>query len=369
MGIRTEIFPSASSSVYSTRSSAHDQTSWPIPPKNWREEHSENRLLKNPDLRLVSAEAYIMFANALLEDAIWRLESRLIYDRFNRIPKDHFNTLLDDPHEGLPGYGFLSEYQNQKFLYDGFFDILKNYGKILTAKPNPSYHVYTNKNMNAVRFVSATVGNEAVEYNRRKQFGAPWRSSQQRNTDRVGQLLMDAGYRPNPGDVEKKELEEGQYPVPTQYYTDMQAFLESILCLILTTCPQIMDNDDIVGLSLINNSSNPVFDQPQWRQEWLFPSPNGGYWSLQRFDTILRRETKSKLRVSIGVDDFRAIYHNLREQVGEGWLREVEYSVHGDKSKRCEIQWAKENPDAEDHPGGQRYLIKHFESVKISPVA
>ncbi|EPS35416.1 hypothetical protein H072_11222 [Dactylellina haptotyla CBS 200.50] len=217
----------------------------------------EARIAKNPKLQLFTPHMYTTFVDALLEDAVWRLESRLIYDRWNRVPKDFFNTLFDDPQEGLPGYSFLTEDRNKGITGPGFFDILENYSKILTAKPHPVWH-YESENKKkkkpnkTVRFVAEPQGKNEEEADQVKQFGKSWKLTQREKCDRIGKLLMDCGLRPNPGDVANKELEKGEYPIPEQYYTDMQAFLESILCLLLAACPQVLDNEDYVGLTFSN---------------------------------------------------------------------------------------------------------------------
>ncbi|KAK6542398.1 hypothetical protein TWF694_006353 [Orbilia ellipsospora] len=382
------------------------------------------RLLNNPQLREFKPRMYTNFVEALLEDAIWRLESRLIYDKWNRVPKDVFNKLADDPQEGLPGYGFLSDERNKGITARGIFDILGNYARISTAKPHPAWRYNPSteniKPPKSVRFVEKSERKDSEDSELVKQFG---KTPAQKEADRIGQLLIDAGLRPNPGDVAIKELAKGEYPIPGQYYTDMQAFLESILCLLVATCPQVLDTEDYISLSFANTpgrvrtlrfennnliilsfdikqdtcyrtiipgplsrlvliylidvrpftaflATNPDYEQPHWRQDWLFPSSNGGSWTMERLDSIMRRETKAKMMCSLGVKDFRAVYHHLQYVVGEGWLQENEYHLEGDREPRCEIRWSKERPEeeTEGHPGGRRYAQKHFLSSSHSPV-
>ncbi|KAF3906818.1 hypothetical protein AA313_de0202556 [Arthrobotrys entomopaga] len=381
------------------------------------------RLLNNPKLRELSPRMYTNFVDALLEDAVWRLESRLIFDKWNRLPKDLFNRLVDDPQEGLPGYGFLTDERNKGITARGIYDILGNYARISTAKPHPAWKYNPppedTKPPKCVRFVEKSErDSEDSEFV--MQFG---KTPVQSEADRIGQLLIDAGFRPNPGDVASRELVKGEYPIPGQYYTDMQAFLESILCLLVATCPQVLDSEDYISLSFVNTpgrvrtlrfennnliilsfnnkedtcyrtiipgplsrliliylidirpftaflATNPNYEQPHWRQDWLFPSPKGGSWTMERLDSVMRRETKAKMMYSLGVKDFRAVYYHLQYVVGEGWLKENEYQLEGDKEKRCEIRWTKERPKEETkgHPGGQRYVRKHFLSSSYSPI-
>ncbi|RVD90355.1 uncharacterized protein DFL_001325 [Arthrobotrys flagrans] len=80
-------------------------------------------------LRQINANDYIYFVEYCIEEAIWWLESRLVFEKYITVPADAFKKLFDDPDEALPGYGFLTEERNNNIVSRGFFDILRNYEK------------------------------------------------------------------------------------------------------------------------------------------------------------------------------------------------------------------------------------------------
>ncbi|KAF3930029.1 hypothetical protein ABW19_dt0201669 [Dactylella cylindrospora] len=202
---------------------------------SWDEAELNRRLEVSPELAGITADQYAGFAEGLLEDAAWWLEYRLIYKKFASITKDFFKDLIDDPDEGLPGYGFLTEERNHQLVRVGCNDILENYSKIESAK-QPQRNVSRGVKVRTVN-LEANRGNK---------------TDQQAFCDRISRLLIEAGYRPDPNWNRERELEKGEYPAPFQYYRDMDAFLELIICSILVTCPMVPDYEDIVGLRFAN---------------------------------------------------------------------------------------------------------------------
>ncbi|KAK6342174.1 hypothetical protein TWF730_001653 [Orbilia blumenaviensis] len=244
--------------------------------------------------------------------------------------------------------------------------------------------------------------------------------------DRIASLLGAAGYLPDPSHVPTiKELHSGQFPDPVQYHLDVQYFLELILCALFMTCQQVLDVDDILRLTFTNNEggyrtlryenkhlvilsldprSDRVFRtlipiplsrliliylidirpfiaflntdeetaQKHWYQEYLFPARAGGCWTKERMNEVMRVQTKRALGVGseASVEDLRAIYRKLKVGLGDGWIDEIEtQEIWGGKTMRkVEMAWSKELPEGEAGDGGQRYLMKHFESAKLSPI-
>ncbi|KAK6522359.1 hypothetical protein TWF281_002925 [Arthrobotrys megalospora] len=398
------------------------------------ERAAELRLQKFPTLARIAAQDYTYFVDLCLEDAIWWLESRLVFGSYTTVPKDAFKRLFDDPDEGLPGYGFLTEERNKDITERGFFDILANYSEHACGRPPPPAAFLRYNDPNS-QYPEVSASQEQKEKKKKKTvFSWGTRTDENRKIevrekcDRIGGLLMNAGYRPNPADSARlQELQRGDYPEPVQYHADVQAFLELILCLIFATCPRILDVEDILGLTFANNDggyrtlryenghlvilsfesqSDRIFrtiipdplsrliliyladvrpfiallntdkesEQQHWHQEYLFPARAGGCWSKERMDELLQTKTRQKmgLNAGIGIEDFRAVYFNLKDELGEGWLYEKIHRVeeNGLMITKGEMGWSKEPPEfeGENHPGGERYLIKHFESSRVSPI-
>ncbi|KAK6353619.1 hypothetical protein TWF696_005582 [Orbilia brochopaga] len=380
-------------------------------PADWEETFARQRLDANPELPDITAGDYITFVDALCEDALWRLESRLIFTKFNHIPRDAYKELIDDQSQGMPWYSFLKDERNSAITKAGRIDIMRNYQKIVIDRPRLTFisDPYENGKSNSKEPTAQSKGKQptkntelsAEEAERHVRF------------DHIGKLLMDAGYKPH---GPPKELESDQYPDAAQYYTDLTAFLETILCLLIATCPQVNDYEDIVGLTYVNydsqirglrfenNSltiasyvpgvgshyrtaipaplsrmiliylieirpflstiSSKNYEQKHWRPPFLFPCYSGGPWGVEHADRILRREAKAKMRADIGLDDFKAVYHNLKGKIGEGWLREVPYWLKGEEEQRVEIKWSIQCPGPPNHvyPGAEGYAAKHSET-------
>ncbi|KAF3923614.1 hypothetical protein ABW21_db0204092 [Orbilia brochopaga] len=368
----------------------------PASTPNWPETIARQRLDANPKLSEITASAYITFVDALCEDALWRLESRLIYTKFNHIPRDAYKNIFDDHNEGMPWYSFLKDPRNGDIMSTGCVNISENYQNIFANRPRPAFESQTFETIAFDRSAGPRGHEEAAN---------PQKTDGQVRFNNIGKLLTEAGYKPQ-ADPRNMELSSDQYPDSSQYYTDLTAFLETILCLLIATCPQVRDYEQIVdlifnnynahlrGLKFENNHlvivsynhsqaaqdriaiPSPLsriiliylieirpfllmlkakpYERKHWRSSFLFPSRSGGPWAIERADRIFRREARAKMGADIGLEDFKAVYHNLKGQLGEGWLREVPYWLHGEKEPRVEIKWSVVSPD----PPNQQFLTE-----------
>ncbi|KAJ6263942.1 hypothetical protein Dda_0079 [Drechslerella dactyloides] len=362
---------------------------------NLEETNAHQRLGANPGLLEIKAEQYIDFAEVLCEDAVWRLESRLIFDNLNHIPSDLFDDIIDDQNNGVPGYSFLTDERNAAIAGSRYSGILQNYRNTIAGTPPPR-----------------TTHEEEGKYS----WNTKRKSYHQVRFEQIGRLLLEAGYKPPPLPM---ELNIEQYPDPTQYYIEVQSFLETIFCLLVATCPQVGEFEDIVRLSFVNQDAamrnlrledghfvvlshvfeedipqrtvipKPLsrliliylimvrpftsilgtekeYEQIHWREDCLFPASNGSPWPMKRADRVLRRETKAKMGIDIGLNDFRAVYHNLKSELGEGWLQEAKYRLRGDDEERVEFKWSVRDPDAPPCPDETALPSNPFLSTKFS---
>ncbi|KAK6330659.1 hypothetical protein TWF718_002856 [Orbilia javanica] len=386
----------------------------------------KKKMEEYPILRYVTAEDYIFFVEYTIEEAIWWLEQRLVFETYTSVPEDAFKDLFDDPDEGLPGYGFLTEERNKRIVNRGFFDILSNYAKRAagTEPPPPGFLRPGDVDANAQPAVPAaekraTKLKKFLSLSWGKKAGENKKSKIKPECDRIGNLLMGAGYRPNPANTPTvEELHRGDYPDPEQYHADVQVFLELISCLILATCPLIMNILDILDLTFVNKACgeyrtlryenghlviisrerlrrtrrivrtiipNPLsrlilvflidirpfialintdktVKADHWHQEYLFPATAGGSWPVIMMNTVLETQTKKKLGLDHGINlaGFVSLYINLNlnSELGDGWLSETTKEVEesGTLVLKRVIKWSREPP------GGERYLIKHFET-------
>ncbi|KAK6502621.1 hypothetical protein TWF506_003201 [Arthrobotrys conoides] len=388
---------------------------------------SKTHLLDYPWLAAVEAENYIYFVEVCLEEAIWWIETRLAFEKYTTVPTDAFKDLFDDPDEALTGYGFLTEDKNKNLVNKGFFDILSNYRKRTSGTEPPPAGFLRPAEIEAATpppppppppsrgekiknfFLGCGLG-----------FGGKKKKPVKKECDRIGHLLMGAGYRPDPANNPTiAELHKGDYPDPTQYHNDVQIFLELIMCLLYTTCPKIVDVRDILTVSFVNDvrgyrslryenghlvivsysfrankyfrtiipdplsrliliflidirpfialiNTDETIEKSHWHQEYLFPSKKGGAWTMDMMNDILESHTKRQLGFDIGLGmlHLRAVYFNLESQLGEGWLCDVVETVDEDgvTTEKNSIKWSRVPPAAtiEGHPGGSRYLSKYY---------
>ncbi|KAF3185846.1 hypothetical protein TWF788_003894 [Orbilia oligospora] len=380
-------------------------------------------------LSLVDADDYIYFVELCLEEAIWWVETRLTFEKYTTVPPDSFKGLFDDPDEALVGYGFLTEERNKDLVNRGFFDILSNYQKRASGTVPPPAGFLRPAEVDA-NIPPPPPSPPLTKTKKFKKFllscglGSENKKRPVKNEcDRIGNLLVGAGYRPDPADTPTiLELQRGDYPDPVQYHNDVQVFLELIMCLLFATCPKILDVRDILSLSFINvnrsegyrtlhyenghlvilsfdwrvkqyfrtiipdplsrliliflidirpfiaflNTGGTV-ENSHWHQEYLFPCKAGGCLTMDVMNDILENHTKKKLGIDngMGLWHLRSVYFNLESELGEGWLYDtVEEVVEaGVTVRKAMIKWSRNPPAAtvKGHPGGERYLSKQYQ--------
>ncbi|KAF3217650.1 hypothetical protein TWF679_001852 [Orbilia oligospora] len=309
-------------------------------------------------LSLVDADDYIYFVELCLEEAIWWVETRLTFEKYTTVPPDAFKGLFDDPDEALVGYGFLTEERNKDLVNRGFFDILSNYQKRASGTVPPPAGFLRPAEVDA-NIPPPPPSPPLTKTKKFKKFllscglGSENKKRPVKNEcDRIGNLLVGAGYRPGPADTPTiLELQRGDYPDPVQYHNDVQVFLELIMCLLFATCPKILDVRDILSLSFINVNRSEGYRTLHYEN---------GHLVILSFDW-----RKLGIDNGMGLWHLRSVYFNLESELGEGWLYDtVEEVVEaGVTVRKAMIKWSRNPPAAtvKGHPGGERYLSKQYQ--------